>query len=873
MKILNSAVGTFRSVGGDLSGVTDPVDVIDQLKAMRMDNPALKDLSITIGSNGIIDARIECEVQTAAEAATDQPRILWDTANQQFILETSGPVGICRINLGKPTSIANLATIKIDNSAGKNGFFRDDEDYFASAAPPVAAPPTGPAPAGGQLEPAGPGTPTITNTPPTVPTVYCYPKFILVKDSSAFQPTGGACVNALEDAKDADNDPITMGKVTLTNNPFPMEITSDAGGMLCVKAIYPMTGTPNQPASEWVDFFANPENYTNQECTGTIVVTAGPHTVECDLVIKPTIDVVDNPDNTPPVCIPPAPPETKFVSKCIGDYAVPRDSDPKCVNVLDYTTDADGDQLKVVGAQLLTTQYPLDITFKENGEVCLVPIPTDGKSFPVGELSVIVAMVSISDGVNTIIGEFAWNCMPVCANDPPDCNKEEVFITMRLDQGPAEFYPVGDACVNVLENAFDPDGDEVTLESATLADSSLPLEISFESNGRICVKSKFPRDGGVRPTGRWLDFFNNPPTGLFTATVQTVLSDGTDTRPCSLTIKGNVDMIPGNPIDPSNPADPSNPSDPSDPGSPTDPTMNHEPECVPHDIKKMYKMKVYWKTFMIKDVAAFNLLQGVNDKDGDPLQLVSVRRLTNKYPYTISFTPDGMVWFKDIYTVRGGNVSGQWVKFFGRDLYPDPPQEQMMPRFHHVLNLLANLGPDEFEYTVTDGKDSSTCRFTMTPRVNADTSPLAIDLDGDGQIGLTDRAVRFDIDGDGEKELLSEWFGSEDGILIRKPAGDEPLSGEHLFGDQGMMYSDGFVKLARRDTDADGQISGDELDGLAIWQDRNSDAELTPDEIISLEAADITKLSTDHVDFVSRAWRSDGSSVHFEDIWLPMLVN
>ncbi|MEM7068697.1 MAG: Ig-like domain-containing protein [Pseudomonadota bacterium] len=169
-------------------------------------------------------------------------------------------------------------------------------------------------------------------------------------------------------------------------------------------------------------------------------------------------------------------------------------------------------------------------------------------------------------------------------------------------------------------------------------------------------------------------------------------------------------------------------------------------------------------------------------------------------------------------------------------------------------------------------------------------TPIAVDLSGDGKIGVTGetssydksgiteigRTVEFDIDADGEKELI-EWFdGSGDGILVdlSKIDADGNIDGSALFGDEGGKFGNGFEKLELQDADGDGSISGEELANLGLWID-DGDAVLEEGELQSAAEANVTSVSTE-MDIVrdvdGRALMQsqavvDGETVLTEDVW------
>ena len=122
-----------------------------------------------------------------------------------------------------------------------------------------------------------------------------------------------------------------------------------------------------------------------------------------------------------------------------------------------------------------------------------------------------------------------------------------------------------------------------------------------------------------------------------------------------------------------------------------------------------------------------------------------------------------------------------------------------------------------FASAVVNGVES---QLSACARTNV--SPIALDLENEGRIQRVTGDFIVDIDGDGIRESLSEWFAPGAGILVTADASGQ-VSGKHLFGNVAGVYEDGFAELATLDADKDGQLTGAELAELAIWNDRNSD--------------------------------------------------
>ncbi len=114
---------------------------------------------------------------------------------------------------------------------------------------------------------------------------------------------------------------------------------------------------------------------------------------------------------------------------------------------------------------------------------------------------------------------------------------------------------------------------------------------------------------------------------------------------------------------------------------------------------------------------------------------------------------------------------------------------------------------------------------------NTPTTPLALDLDGDGLIRAAADFVRFDLDADGTVEARA-WITDGDGWLALDRNGDGRINdGSELFGSAtklatGGIAADGFAALGADDLDRNGLI--DERDPvyatLVVWRG----AELLP---------------------------------------------
>jgi len=154
-------------------------------------------------------------------------------------------------------------------------------------------------------------------------------------------------------------------------------------------------------------------------------------------------------------------------------------------------------------------------------------------------------------------------------------------------------------------------------------------------------------------------------------------------------------------------------------------------------------------------------------------------------------------------------------------------------------------------------------------------SPLVLDMVGSGKLEASNgqylphrtmnlkNAMFVDIYNNGFPVAM-EWVGPNDGLLVA-PKADGSIDATCLFGTTG-GFDNGFDKLSLYDKNNDKQISGEELSGLCIWQDKNQNGTADKDELTNLKDAGITSLSLDQKAFVSSFVRN-GKSFKMWDWW------
>jgi tetratricopeptide (TPR) repeat protein len=127
-------------------------------------------------------------------------------------------------------------------------------------------------------------------------------------------------------------------------------------------------------------------------------------------------------------------------------------------------------------------------------------------------------------------------------------------------------------------------------------------------------------------------------------------------------------------------------------------------------------------------------------------------------------------------------------------------------------------------------------------------TPLAIPL----RTGLTARdledataRVAFDADGTGLGKHWT-WITPQAGWLVFDPKRTARVtSGLQLFGNVSfwLFWDNGYEALSALDDNGDGQLTGKELEGLAIWQDVNGNGICDPGEVRPLSDYGIVALS------------------------------
>jgi hypothetical protein len=108
-----------------------------------------------------------------------------------------------------------------------------------------------------------------------------------------------------------------------------------------------------------------------------------------------------------------------------------------------------------------------------------------------------------------------------------------------------------------------------------------------------------------------------------------------------------------------------------------------------------------------------------------------------------------------------------------------------------------------------------------------------------------DKHVRFDLAGDG-KPGWWPWVKPDTAILVWDPKRSGRVgSGLQLFGSATwwIAWEHGYQPLAALDDNHDGRLSGRELEGLAVWRDRNTNGISEPGEVLPAQSLGIESIA------------------------------
>ena len=137
-------------------------------------------------------------------------------------------------------------------------------------------------------------------------------------------------------------------------------------------------------------------------------------------------------------------------------------------------------------------------------------------------------------------------------------------------------------------------------------------------------------------------------------------------------------------------------------------------------------------------------------------------------------------------------------------------------------------------------------RLAAAPRVMTPILIPAASVTGLAELVDPDAAVLFDLDGSGRPARWG-WIRNSATWLVWDPQGTGNItSGLQLIGGVTfwVFWRDGYEVLEALDDNGDGRLSGEELQGLALWADANSNGISESGEVVPANEAGLRELRT-----------------------------
>ena len=127
-------------------------------------------------------------------------------------------------------------------------------------------------------------------------------------------------------------------------------------------------------------------------------------------------------------------------------------------------------------------------------------------------------------------------------------------------------------------------------------------------------------------------------------------------------------------------------------------------------------------------------------------------------------------------------------------------------------------------------------------------TPILVALQHEAKLSdllASEISVRFDLAGDGLGRSWP-WVKPTTGILVWDPRHTGKItSGLQLFGSVTwwLFWNNGYEPLAALDNDHNGWLEGAELQGIAVWFDRNGNGVSDSGEVVSLSSLGIKRIA------------------------------
>ncbi|MGC8814679.1 MAG: hypothetical protein ACP5O4_00500 [bacterium] len=228
--------------------------------------------------------------------------------------------------------------------------------------------------------------------------------------------------------------------------------------------------------------------------------------------------------------------------------------------------------------------------------------------------------------------------------------------------------------------------------------------------------------------------------------------------------------------------------------------------------------------------------------------------------------------YKTDYRYEGRRYNGTTSREIGLNVY-----QNVLVGSINEGDVIINQYQDKYQHLI-----EQTNYYTDVYSYVLVVDPIVVDLDSNGVPDVAkgintphnffdkSRAKLFDINADGVKDLM-EWIGPNDGLLIffKNDKYTEEVDGFNLMSNA-FGFANGFEKLFEMfDANKDRVIDKSEMSQLYVWQDKNQDAKVQKDELITLEKLGVSKivLSYGQDKMESVMYKEDGSIIKTWQWW------
>ncbi len=180
--------------------------------------------------------------------------------------------------------------------------------------------------------------------------------------------------------------------------------------------------------------------------------------------------------------------------------------------------------------------------------------------------------------------------------------------------------------------------------------------------------------------------------------------------------------------------------------------------------------------------------------------------------------------------------------------YVDHPLDQLVSyeAATAFVRLVEARGANECDAVRLATAKAAIKAYAALPQSNAITPIIFPTGDTRSLTSLSDPSARvgFDLDGTGRPTLWS-WVQKDAAILVWDPTNSGKItSGRQLFGSVSwwIFFENGYDALDALDDNRDGQLTGEELKGIAVWVDRNGNGVSDPGEVTPIEQCGVRSI-------------------------------